>query len=206
MKQALMMLLALATACTADDDDDPAQNDDESTEAVADDDSDGSSSDGSADESSTGVDVDALWDCNETMLLEARPLVGPGYDAEMGGLLEPLQDTYVVATTKVFVPPQKQEDFLGLADTVTLELDATPGMVAYGLSFESTCGFFRTLSVYRSEEEMYGFVLSDPHAVAMSRYSELVTTGKTTSWVLPADEFPPTWAMADDHLDPISPH
>jgi hypothetical protein len=170
------ILLALACACASDDDDSMA-----------------------ADESSTGPDADALWDCVEPMVAEVRPLAGPGYDPAMG-LVEPVQDTYVVATTKVWVPQEAQEEFLQLSGTVTQELDATPGMVAYALGVESTCGFFRTLSVYRSEAEMVSFVVSDAHALAMSRYGDLVVTGKTSSWQLAADAFPPTWAMADERL------
>ncbi len=198
MTRRITLAFALACACTNDDDDDPTAADGQETGAID------PESTGAAD-GSTGPDVDALWDCVEPAMAEARPLSGPGYDPAMG-LLEPVQGTYLVATTKVWVPESNQEEFLQLSTAVAQELDQTPGMVAYALGFEPTCGFFRTLSVYRSEAEMVSFVVSDVHALAMSRYSELVVTGKAASWEISAEAFPPTWASADERLaaeDPI---
>jgi hypothetical protein len=203
------ILVALATACATNEDDTMAASagesensaDDESgAPAESSDSGDEDSSEVGGDDSSTGVDVDALWECEDEMVADVRVLVGPGYDAAMGGLLEPLQGTYTVSTTKAWVTMEQQAAFLEMSDLVTAELEATPGMVAYGLGIEPSCGFFRTLSIYRSQEDMFGFVFSDAHSEAISRAGELTTTGKTTSWELSADEFPPTWAMADEKL------
>lgn len=197
--------LAIAGGCEKDDDDDDAAGDGEDSSGAADDAADdAAATDGgsteSGDESSTGIDLDQYYDCVETMIVEARPLVGPGYDAEMGGLLEPMQDEYIVSATTLLVRPEEQEDFFAVVAEVTAQLDQTEGMVAYSLALEPTCGFSRTLSIYRSEEAMMSFSTSQAHAMAIARSSELGITGKVTHWTLPASEFPPTWEMANEKL------
>lgn len=200
--------LALASACTKDDED---ENDAAADDAAADDDGSstadagGDSSGDGASAGSTGADIDALWDCVDPMVAEFRPLVGPGYDAAMGGLLEPISESYIVATTKVIVDEPSQDAFLELSGEVTATLEASPGLVAYTLGREPTCGFWRTLSVVRTQEDMMAFVYSDAHSQAIARSGELTVTGKTDAWVLPAADFPPTWAMADERLLAIEP-
>jgi len=123
----------------------------------------------------------------------------------MGGLLEPLQGEYIVSATTILVRPEEQEDFFAVVGEVTAELDQTDGMVAYSLAIEPTCGFSRTLSIYRSEEAMVAFATSQAHAMAIARSTELGITGKVTHWTLSAEEFPPTWEMANEKLAEISP-
>jgi hypothetical protein len=197
------LALALASGCPSDDDDaaDDAADDDD--DGASTDDGVGTTDDGAA-ESSTGVDLDALYDCVDPMITEARPLVGPGYDPAMGGLVDP-QETYIVSATQILVRPEKQQDFFEVAGQVSAELDETEGMVAYALAIEPTCGFSRTISVYRSQESMIGFVASEAHSIAIQRSDELGITGKVTHWEMSADEFPPTWDDAREHLAEISP-
>lgn len=207
-----ILIFALVIACAKDEDaadegaSAPADSGEAADDAAPTDESTSAEDSAATGESSyTGADIDALWDCVDPMIVEARPLAGPGYDAEMGGLVEPLEDEYIVATTKIIVHEEKQAEFLEVSGTVAEQLEATRGMVAYGLAFEPTCTFFRTLSVYRTQEDMMGFVYSDAHVEAIGRYGEFAVTAKTTAWVLPAEEFPPTWAMADEHLAEIEP-
>jgi len=209
------LTLALASGCPSDDDDDEAADDaaDDGTEDADDDDADddaastdddaGTTDDGAAD-SSTGLDLDALYDCEDPMITEARPLVGPGYDPAMGGLVDP-QETYIVSATQILVRPEKQQEFFEVASAVSAELDQTDGMVAYALAIEPTCGFSRTISVYRSQEAMIGFVASEAHSIAIQQSGELGITGKVTHWEMSADEFPPTWETAREHLAEIAP-
>jgi quinol monooxygenase YgiN len=226
----LASLLTLALAgtggCADDDDDDDAAGDgteddaaddavDDAVDDAADDeaaddaaettdDGAGTTDDGAGDESSTGVDIDALYDCVDPMPIEARPLVGPGYDPEMGGLIDP-QETYIVSSTMIYVRPEKQADFFEEVGKVTAELDQSEGMVAYSLALDTECGFSRTLSIYRSQEEMTAFAGSAPHAHAVVRANELGVTGKVTHWELSGAEFPPTWDMAKEKLAEIDP-
>jgi quinol monooxygenase YgiN len=207
------LALALASGCPSDDDDDAADDaadddetdddDDAADDAASSDDGVATSDDGAA-ESSTGLDLDALYDCVDPMITEARPLVGPGYDPAMGGLVDP-QETYIVSATQILVRPEKQQEFFEVASQVSAELDQSEGMVAYALAIEPTCGFSRTISVYRSQESMIGFVASEAHSMAMQRSNELGITGKVTHWEMSADEFPPTWETAREHLAEIDP-
>ncbi len=198
-------LFALFLLFGCSDDADPAADD-----SAADD------SSGSADESSgaatagdgsssTGTDIEGLYDCVDPGLVEARPLVGPGYDPGMGGLVAPLQDEYLVSSTVILVKPEMENDFNMLVGQITATLDGSAGMVAYSLAIEPTCGFARTITVWRSEADMMGFVLSDAHATAMARTTELAVTGKVTKWELAADAFPPTWDAAREQLAMVAP-
>jgi len=218
----LTLTLTALGGCTDDDDDDPAGDGESSADDAADDDAaddddsadddaaetsgddGGTSDDAAGDDSSTGADIEALYECEDPMILEARPLVGPGYDPAMGGLVDP-QETYIVSSTMIYVRPEKAEDFFAEVGRVTAELDQTEGMVAYSLALDSECGFSRTLSVYRSQEAMTAFAGSAPHAMAVVRSNELGVTGKVTHWELPADQFPPTWDMAREKLAEIDP-
>src|SRR5262245_12190265 len=118
-----LLLLAIASGCATEDDAaDDAADDDADTASAGDttnagDDANPESSDGSAEDSgvtaadsgddgadessSGGIDVDALYDCVDPMIITARPFAGPGYDPEMG-LIEP-QDTYVISSTQIYV-------------------------------------------------------------------------------------------------------
>ena len=199
IRSTLLLLLLTATACAGDG----GQNDAGGSDTTSAPGSTGST--GAAGSSSgTGLDVDALYDCVEPNLQEVRPLVGPGYDPG-NGLLDPVQDTYIVSATMIMVRPGKENDFFAVATDVTQSLDAAEGMVAYGLAAEPTCGFQRTLSVYRSTEAMMSFVTSGAHATAIGRANELGITGKVTFWEMPAGDFPPTWTDAATQLAPITP-
>lgn len=205
---ASVLALAIASGCASDDDDDDAADDaaDDGDDTSGDDaaDDDAATTEGAGDESSTGIDLDMLYDCEDANLTEARPLVGPGYDPAMGGLVDP-QETYIVSATQILVRPEKQQQFFEVASAVSAELDQSEGMVAYALAIEPTCGFSRTISVYRSEEAMIAFVASEAHSMAIEQSAELGITGKVTHWEMPADEFPPTWDSVREKLAETEP-
>lgn len=194
--------LALCLGACVTDDGDPAADDDAadetSTATPATDESSGEAGD------STTGSIDALFDCDDAMLTPIGPLVGPGYDEAMGGLLEPVAATYVISTTMALPYDDKVQDFLDMSGQVEAAT-AEAGVVAVQLAFEPQCGFFRTLTVWRSPGEMAAFVASPVHAMAIQRSSELVLAGKVTHWELAADEFPPTWDMAKAELVAVSP-
>ena len=187
--------MLLLFGCKADDD-----GDDNAGDASS------SSSSAAADESSsTTSEVDALYDCVDPMIVEARPLIGPGYDPSMGGLIAPLQDTYIVSSTQVLVKPEAGADFNELVGQVIAEIEASEGMVAYSLANDTNCGFARTMSVWRDAESMVAFATSDAHANAVARTNEVAITGKVTHWAVAADAFPPTWDTAREELAKVAP-
>lgn len=190
----LFCCVALASACASDDDDDP----------IADDGA--SESSGAADESSSSggsSDIDALYAC-EDMIMDARPLAGPGYDPAMG-LMEPLQDSYVVSTTQILPRPDQQSQFYELVGQVQMDLEQRDGMVAYALGFEPNCGFARTITVWRDAAAMVAFASGDVHANAASQSLDVGVTGRVTHFAVSADEMPVTWEVAAAQLDEIAP-
>lgn len=215
MMTTLMLAGSLAgSGCT--DDESPAGDDgtSEGSTGAASDGSDGgpASSTGAADETgedgtSTGdaIDVDALYECEEPELVVVQPLVGPGIDPETGALLEPLQDEYVLHTTQIWVRPEEFERFLALGMAVGEQLGQTDGLVGFGLAYEPTCGFQRTMGIWRDEQSMLAFVGSGAHAEAMTMTREVSLTGRTTHWVAGADQMPLTWEMALEALADVEP-
>jgi hypothetical protein len=86
-----------------------------------------------------------------------------------------------------------------------VQLEAAEGFVGYALAIEPNCGFYRTVSLWRSEADMYRFVGIGAHARAMGQTAVVAVTGKTTSWEIPAADLPPTWDMARVQLEAVEP-
>lgn len=156
-------------------------------------------------EAETGTEAEASpYDCVDPEFTEFRPLVGPGYNPE-DGLVGELQSSYVVHTTQVLVPPEHIEEFIALIQVVGAELEQTEGLIAYALAGETTCGFQRTLGIWRDTESMYNFVFSKAHADAMAKTLDVSITGKVTHWDATPDELPATWEQAMAKLAEVAP-
>ncbi|HWB75577.1 MAG TPA: hypothetical protein VG755_11500 [Nannocystaceae bacterium] len=197
----LLCFVALTTACPASDDDDPVADDAGDSSSAA-----GDSSSAADESSSSGgsPDIDALFEC-EDMIMDARPLAGPGYDPAMG-LMEPLQDTYIVSTTQILPKPEEQARFFELVGEVTMDLDQRDGMIAYALGFEPNCGFARTITVWRDAAAMVAFASGDVHTNAASQAFDVGVAGRVTHFAVSADEMPVTWDVAAAHLAEIAPY
>lgn len=203
----LGLSLGLAGACGSDDVSEAMANSstssdvssgiDSSTDVTSGDQSDGGSS-------GTVPDFEQAYACIDADFAEVAPLAGPGYDPG-AGLLDPIQDTYFVHTTQILVRPDKQAEFQATVGEIVGQLMQSAGLVAVAFASEPNCGFARTLGVWRSEEEMYAFVISGAHAEAMAQTTELSLTGKTTSWSATAAEIPVTWAAAMEKLAAVEP-
>jgi heme-degrading monooxygenase HmoA len=128
--------------------------------------------------------------------LAPSPFAGPGWDAEMGALKEPLQDEYIASTTLLVLRPETVQDFIATVGTMVPVLEANPGIVGYSLAQSMKCGTARTLTVWRDEAAMMQFVMSDEHVAGMSKAGEYSSTGTVTSWKLPRAEVPVTWEAA----------
>ncbi len=202
------LFAVLAIGCTNDAPDaDPTPSEESTGDASTGDASTGdapASTDG-ADSSGGGLDLDALYECEETELQVIQPLMGPGFDPETGELLEPLQDTYVLHTTQILVKPDQVEAFLALNFPIFEQLGQTEGLVGFALAQEPNCGFSRTMGVWRDEQSMVAFVASGAHVQAMAKSTEVSLTGRTTSWTVTAAEMPLTWELAIAAIAQVEP-
>lgn len=156
---------------------------------------------------SGGPDLAELYACEEPDLAIVQPLVGPGFDPETGALLEPVADEYVLSTTQILPKPdsESQQAFFEISDGVIAQLMQTPGFLGFSLAAEPTCGFARTLTVWESEEAMYGFVSTGAHAEAMGQTFVVGVTGRVTSWTAPAEDVPPSWEEAIAKIAEVEP-
>jgi quinol monooxygenase YgiN len=150
------------------------------------------------------MNFDELYECEDPELMEFQPLAGPGWDPE-NGLADPEHPSYVASSTMIMVKPDQMGLFLELAGAVSEQTMAQEGFVAMSLASDPTCGWLRTLSVWRDEASMYTFVATGAHAEAMSRTWEVAITGKVTSWPITAAEMPPSWDMAKAKLAEVEP-
>lgn len=128
---------------------------------------------------------------------------GPGYDADMGGLLPPLQDTYLVSTTVLVLRPDKLNDFLTVVTKMFAVLEANPGFVGYSLASSEKCGTQRTMTVWRDEDSMVAFVVTPEHQAGVGMALELSTTGTVTAWDATQAEIPVAWADAIARVDAL---
>lgn len=187
-----LLLSTLLSACAADSGD-TSEGGDTSASSGASDTSD----------TTTGAAADP-YACVETMRMEFAPLAGPGWDPA-GGLLPPLQDTYIVHTTQILVKPEGIARFGELVGQISAQLQATDGLVAYVTAQDMNCGWARTLGIWRSEAAMYGFVASGAHLTAMAETTDISFTGKVTHWTVDADALPVGWQEAEARLAAVAP-
>jgi len=144
-----------------------------------------------------------LYSCDDAAFAEAKPLSGPGYDPMTGFTATP-KATYVVSATQIFVKPEQQDAFFEQAGKVAVQLTQTPGLVAYALGGDATCGDSRTLAVWESEDALYEFVGSGAHVTAMQMAPDLGLTGRTTHWDATSEEVKAlTWDKAHEKLAAI---
>jgi heme-degrading monooxygenase HmoA len=128
-----------------------------------------------------------LYDCEEVDFGEVHTLSGPGYDADTGLTGDP-QDKYFVTSTMLYWKEGLQQDFYAMGGRVMAEMDASEGLIAWALGTDETCRAARSISVWRSEEAMYKFVVSGAHGEAVTHISELSSTGKAARWEVGPDD------------------
>ena len=174
-----MLALAMLAAC----------GDDGSSAATGADGAGAGGAQGGAGGGDSGVDLESLYGCDEAGYQTVRPLAEPSFDAEQSGfLVEPTQSTYLVHTTQIYVPSDKDGEFLKLFGDIAAQLDGLDGVVAWSAGSDDACGVYRTLGIWESEEAMYAFVGSGAHAVAMSRTTEVSLSGRVTHWEATVEE------------------
>ena len=115
--------------------------------------------------------------------------------------IEPLPaGQYVVSTTYLRLHHTKSTQALLTELTTPMESDLRAnGVVRQTTRLSAACNTARTLTVWKSEADMYRFVASPSHAKAMGRVSELSRGNSiTTHWS--ADERGATWEKATEML------
>lgn len=147
--------------------------------------------------------TDDIFLCQESDFEDDFPLGGPGFDPEVGIIGEP-QETYLVATTQIYIRPEKRPEFMQAAGAVLQTLGEAEGMVAFGIGSSEACGDSRTLSVWASEEAMMAFVAGDAHAAAMLQAQDLSIQGRTTHWEVTAEELEELdWDVARERVKDV---
>jgi heme-degrading monooxygenase HmoA len=151
-------------------------------------------------------DYEALYECAEDAFSDVRELGGEGYDPEVGILGEP-QEKYLVSTTLIYWRPELTDEFYQMGGDVMGQLVSTPGLVAWALGTDEVCHVGRALTVWRSEEDMYAFVVSGAHGEAVGMTLDLSYTGKSTHWWATADELGSLdWELARAKLAEVDVH
>ncbi len=161
--------------------------------------------DSSTGDSSTGLDPSQLYGCKEDAF-GAAPLAGPLWDAEKGGIQGPLQGSYVLHTTQIYVRPEQRQAFFALAQAVGEEAAKTEGLIAFSTGGDDGCGVARTMGIWANEEALYKLVMSEVHAKAMAATLEVSYTGRTTHWTATAAEANAySWDVARAKVDGVEP-
>jgi hypothetical protein len=143
-------------------------------------------------------DPDALPPVDEAACTKER-LEADGRDSTALEALPP--GRYVVSTTYLRLPHRKSalQRFSSLTAPMEDELRANPGLVRVTTRLASSCNTARTLTVWRSETDMYRFVGSPSHARAMAAVTE-VSRGNSVTTHWSASEAEATWEVATQKL------
>ncbi len=88
----------------------------------------------------TDTGLDPLFSCVDQDFVVNRPLEGELFKRAEGGLVNPSQESYVLHTTQIFVPPESEGAFFSAMGPIVQQLQATPGLIAYSLSGDAGCG------------------------------------------------------------------
>lgn len=191
---AIFILLPLLAAAGCDADDDGDNRDD------------GAAEEGDTGDDGPDIDVDALYACEEEQFIEFRPLVGPGWSA-VDGLTDESQDEYIVHGTQIYTVPEKEGEFITMAQAVADHADASPALVGFALAGDPGCGVNRTMGVWKSVEGMYEFAGTGAHLEAMGMAGELSYSGRVTHWTVTREELLEgiDWDDAREHLADVPP-
>jgi heme-degrading monooxygenase HmoA len=133
------------------------------------------------------------------------PFEGPGYVLGEGLVGEP-RDSYIAATTDLILgdDPGAQAAFDTHVAAMKEAIIDQPGFVGMSLGTVIFGNSQRTLTVWESEEAMLAWVVSDTHIAAMEAFAAdgmADPASKVAQWTLTADEMPPTWAQAREHIE-----
>ncbi|WP_437911604.1 hypothetical protein WME73_28650 [Sorangium sp. So ce302] len=132
--------------------------------------------------------------------LQSAPFGGPGFAD--GALTGTAQDSYVVSSTLLWMKPDEaaQRRFGELMGPILAQLPAQEGLIGFTLGTSAKCGYARTITVWKDEEAMGKFVMSDAHLSAMSAASAVSVHGVVTQWTVGAGDLPMSWEAAREKV------
>ena len=142
-------------------------------------------------ETTQSIKVETLAACDESDFASFA-FVGPGIDSN-GALVDTGQKSYVVGATAAYIQPDNESKFFELTGAVFQSLSSSDGFIGFSAGTSDQCGLARTLTVWKDDASLMQFVVSDAHAAAMAAGTDVISQGATTSYVLPADQIPPSW-------------
>lgn len=176
---ALIVPIALAVGCASND---SSSSDDDPTE--------------------TPEDTATLAACDEADFGFA-PYQGSHFD-EAGALVMDLPDSYVVATTAGWPIPEEEHtaQFDMHMGPILAELPTHEGLLGVTMGNSEACGSARTLSLWRDEEALMGFVFGEAHGAAMGITYSSMRGWETTHWNA-SSAAAPTWEDARAKLDEV---
>jgi hypothetical protein len=149
------------------------------------------------DAADSGAPVDS--ECTRGELeadFQGAPLAGP---AVRDGKLEPGE--YVISSTylRLRQDASSQARFNELMGPIMADLQAREGLQALAFGSSQDCGVARTLSVWRDDMAMLGFVASEAHSAAISSVTQVSRGGSlVTHWT--GNEEDAAWATAVEHV------
>lgn len=133
----------------------------------------------------------------------AQPFEGPGF--VLGeGLTTDAPGPFMASSTVLVVDDGEgdQAAFDGHMAKITEALKTQEGLVGKSLAIGSSG--YRTLSVWESEEAMFGWVTAEVHIDAMVDMADKTKGGQVVAWPMDRAELeagPPSWDDAKARLD-----
>jgi quinol monooxygenase YgiN len=139
--------------------------------------------------------------CPENDLEIVAAWTGPAIDEATGRLREPLRTPHVIATSSGWPRPGCEEAAIELNEAILKELYVRDGLLAVTLAISQECwGSTRSLSIWRDEAALEGFVRCAPHMKAVRRTQELMFQWQGTQWESHETVELPTFADARARL------
>lgn len=132
--------------------------------------------------------------------LESSPFGGSGF--KDGALTGAAQDAYLASSTLLSLKADEasQRRFGEVMAPIISQLPAQEGLIGFALGTSAKCGYARTVTVWKDEEAMGKFVLSDAHRAAMSVGSDVSVHGAVTHWTVGAGDLPLSWEAAREKI------
>jgi heme-degrading monooxygenase HmoA len=117
--------------------------------------------------------------------------------------LQPLQpdQTYLVLASSI--PPRSMSSTMALfrgSRAVRKQLARTAGVIGYSLLAEPFRKHYATLSVWRDEDALHAFAISEPHRRFVEELGSAMDTTQFERWTISGADGLPTWSDALERL------
>jgi hypothetical protein len=95
---------------------------------------------------------------------------------------------------------RRAPSFLRAAMAIRRQALGADGAVGVALNTALPRRTFFTLSAWRDDEALNGFVRSEPHVSIMRRYRPAMADARFVFWNTTPDKLPPSWSEAEQRL------